>query len=317
MGAGHMGQYHINVITQLAEYEVKGIHDIDEERIQEVLTRSQIHVFQEYEQMLEVVDAVVLAVPTVLHYSMAIQALERGCHVLVEKPMTEKVEQAQELVNLADAKGLIFQVGHVERFNGAVLELGKMVDSPLLIESRRLAPFDARIRDVGVVLDLMIHDIDIVLNLVQDEVISTYARGKSVLSDYEDVAVATLQFEMGCVASLAASRVSQTKTRCLNVTQESAFIALDFSTQDIDIHRRASSAYLMTREELKYKQEAFVEKIAVHRDNPLRQEHKHFIACIHGLQKPVVGGQEELRTLQIATNILQEIQVNMSVPLVS
>ena len=222
--------------------------------------------------------------------------------------MTQTVSQARELVNLAANENLIFQVGHVERFNGAVLELSKIVEKAHLIEARRLAPFNARIQDVGVVLDLMIHDIDIVLNLVKGEVDSVHAQGNSCFSQHEDIAVATIKFESGCVANFVASRATQCKIRRLNITQKNAYIVLDFDTQDIDIHRRASSAYLMTREELKYKQEAFVERIEVHRDNPLKQEHEHFIACIHGSQVPIVSGQEELRTLQIASTILEQIK---------
>ncbi|MCB1324129.1 MAG: Gfo/Idh/MocA family oxidoreductase [Spirochaetales bacterium] len=312
VGTGHMGQYHVNVAVGLNDYDVLGIYDADGARCTEIAERFGVRPYTEYSQMLDEVDAVVVAVPTVHHHKIALEAVQAGRHVLVEKPMTETVAQARELVELADSKNLIFQVGHVERFNGAVLELGKMVDQPILIESRRLAPFSPRINDVGVVLDLMIHDIDIVLNLVNDNVSSVHARGVSVFSPREDVAVATLQFESGTVANLVASRATQAKVRRLNITQPNAFIVLDFATQDIDVHRRASSAYLMTREELKYKQEAFVEKIAVHRDNPLRQEHQHFIACIRGSQEPIVGGQEELRTLEIANEILGQIESTMA-----
>ncbi|MEQ9366958.1 MAG: Gfo/Idh/MocA family oxidoreductase [Leptospirales bacterium] len=308
VGTGHMGQYHVNIAAGLPEYEVSGIYDADQSRAAEIGERFSVPPIASYDDLVEQSEAIVIAVPTVLHYKMALQALEAGKHVLVEKPMTETVDQARQLVELAESKGLTFQVGHVERFNGAVLELNKIVDQPLLIESRRLAPFNPRISDVGVVLDLMIHDIDIILNMVNQEVVSVHARGNRALSDHEDIAVATILFEGGCVANLIASRATQAKIRRLNITQENAYIVLDFATQDIDIHRRASSAYLMTREELKYKQEAFVEKIAVHRDNPLRQEHQHFIASIRGASEPVVGYQEELRTLEIASKILTDIK---------
>jgi predicted dehydrogenase len=314
VGTGHMGQYHVNIAAGLPEYEVCGIYDADQSRTVEIAERFGVPPCSTYEEMLEQVEAIVIAVPTVLHYDIARQALQTGKHVLVEKPMTETVDQARELVELAERQGLTFQVGHVERFNGAVLELNKIVDQPLLIESRRLAPFNPRISDVGVVLDLMIHDIDIVLNMVNEDVRSVHARGTRALSNHEDIAVATILFEGGCVANLIASRATQAKIRRLNITQENAYIVLDFATQDIDIHRRASSAYLMTREELKYKQESFVEKIAVHRDNPLRQEHQHFVACIRGATEPIVGGQEELRTLEIASQILSDIKESIQVP---
>lgn len=303
-----MGQYHVNVASNLQqEYEVMGVFDVDPLRREEISNRFQIPPAESLDGLIEKVDAVVIAVPTRLHYEVALKALTAGKHVLVEKPMTETLEQARELVDLAKRKGLILQVGHVERFNGAVLELGKIVDKPILIESRRLAPFNPRIGDVGVVLDLMIHDLDIVLNLIKGNLIKVSASGQKALSNHEDAAVATLQFDSGTIAVLMASRATQSKVRTLTISQEKAYIVLDFSTQDIDIHRQASSAYLMTREELKYKQESFVEKIFVHKDNPLRQEHQHFIACVKGTTEPMVSPDSELRTLDIAHRILKEI----------
>ncbi len=311
VGTGHMGQYHVNVAVGISDYDVRGIYDASPERRVEIAERFGVSPAESLEALIEEVDALVIAVPTVFHYDVALRALQRGKHVLVEKPMCATIEQARELVSLAESNNLVFQVGHVERFNGAVLELNKIVDRPVLIESRRLSPFNPRINDVGVVLDLMIHDIDIVLNMVNEQVSSVHARGMRAMTNHEDVAVATLQFENGCVANLVASRMTQAKIRRLNITQESAYIVLDFATQDIDIHRRATSAYLMTREELKYKQESFVEKIAVHRDNPLRQEHLHFLNCIRGVQEPLVAPQEELRTLQIASTILEQINASL------
>ena len=249
-----------------------------------------------------------MAVPTVHHYEVAKKALSTGKHVLVEKPITETVAQARELVDLADSNGLILQVGHIERFNGAVLELNKIVTEPLFIESRRLAPFNPRISDVGVVLDLMIHDLDIVVNLVKSEVTDVHARGLTAFSGHEDIAAATLQFENGCVAVLNASRATQSKVRTLTISEQNAYIVLDFTTQDIDIHRQAASNYLMTRGELKYKQESFVEKIFVHKDNPLRQEHLHFVSCIRGEAEPIVKGESDIRTLQIAGDLLAQVR---------
>lgn len=311
VGTGHMGQYHVNVAVGLDQYEVAGIYDADRKRAIEIAERFGTQAYDEYTALLDDVDAVTIAVPTVFHFEIAKLALESGRHVLVEKPITTTVAEAEELVALAERNGLMFQVGHIERFNGAVLELNKIADKPQLIESRRLAPYNPRISDVGVVLDLMIHDIDIILNLVNEEVVSVHGRGISIHSKHEDAAAATIQFANGCVANIVSSRVTQAKIRRLHISQESAFIVLDFSTQDIEIHRQATSAYLMTREELKYKQESFVEHIAVHRDNPLKQEHEHFIDCIRGKSEPIVGPQEELRTLQIAASILEDVQNNL------
>ncbi|MCB1175361.1 MAG: Gfo/Idh/MocA family oxidoreductase [Leptospiraceae bacterium] len=313
VGTGHMGQYHVNVAVGMEPYEIVGICDANAEQLQTVAERFDLKAYSDFEVMLAEVDAVAIAVPTVLHFEIARKALEAGKHVLVEKPITTSVAQAEELVHIAESKQLVLQVGHIERFNGAVLELGKVVSEPYLIESRRLAPFNKRISDVGVVLDLMIHDIDIILNLVSKPVKSVHARGSSVFSKHEDYAAATIHFEGGCVANIVASRVTQTKIRRLSISQKNAFILQDFATQDIEIHRQASSAYLMTREELKYKQESFIEHVAVHRDNPLRQEHQHFVDTIRGKCSSIVSPQEELRTLKIASDILQDVQKNLIV----
>jgi predicted dehydrogenase len=303
-----MGQYHVNVgIGLQPECEVVGIYDKDENRAKEISGKFGVRGYGNLDELIEASDAVVVAVPTFLHYEIAKMALQRGRHVLVEKPITETVEQAEELVSIAREKGLILQVGHVERFNGAVLELGKIVESPLLIESRRLAPFNPRIADVGVILDLMIHDLDIIINLVNSDVTAVAAQGSIVQSKHEDVAVANLKFANGCIASLTASRMTQSKIRTLTISQTNAYIILDFGTQDIDVHRQSSSDYLMTREELKYRQESFVEKIYVHKDNPLRLEQQHFLRCIRGEQTPIVEGRSDIQTLSLAHRILKQV----------
>ncbi len=312
IGVGHMGQYHVNVATGLTQqYSVIGVQDSSRERAGEIADRFSVPAIDDVDEVIKKSDAVVIAVPTIFHYDIAKKALELGKHVLVEKPMTASVDQARELVAMADKKGVVIQVGHVERFNGAVMELHKIVEKPYLVESRRLSPFSSRIGDVGVVLDLMIHDLDIISNLVGGEIVDVHAEGKKVFSDHEDVASALLQFEGGCVATVAASRATQSKVRTLTVSQEKAYIMLDFATQDIDVHRQASSVSIMYPEELKYKQESFVEKISVHKDNPLRQEHLHFIGCIRKEETPHVSGESDIRTLEVAHDILTQVQNTM------
>ncbi|MCX8000098.1 MAG: Gfo/Idh/MocA family oxidoreductase, partial [Leptospiraceae bacterium] len=217
------------------------------------------------------------------------------------------IAQARELVELAKTKRLILQVGHVERFNGAVLELNKIVEKPLFVESRRFAPYNARIKDVGVVLDMMIHDIDIVLNLVKSPLKKLHAVGQKIISNHEDVASVILQFENGCIASINASRNTQAKIRTLQITDQNAYIILDFTDQEIELHRQASSVINLTNEQIRYKQESIVEKIFVHKDNPLKQEHEHFINCILGKTKPHVDNEKDVETLEIAHKILEEI----------
>jgi predicted dehydrogenase len=307
IGVGHMGQYHVNVAKQLSDATLTGIYDADPERVKVIAQKYGVPSFATPEELIKNVDAVVIAAPTFLHHTISKLALTAGKHVLVEKPIAESVEQAKELVELAIKNKLVLQVGHVERFNGAILELGKIVDTPMLIESRRLAPYNPRIKDVGVVLDMMIHDIDIVLNLVDSDVVTVHAVGQKVVSEHEDVATVVLKFANGCVATIAASRNTQAKIRTLNITDKNAYIKLDFADQEIELHRQASSNTQMSLESIRYKQESIVEKIFVHKDNPLKQEHEHFVKCILGKDTPHVEGDKDIKTLEIAHKILEEI----------
>ncbi len=300
IGVGHMGAYHLNVVSFMPTHEVIGIYEAVKERAQEMAERYDTTAFASVDELLDQVEAVVIAVPTVLHYEYAKKALHKGVHVLVEKPMTVTVAQAEELIAIAREKQLVLQVGHVERFNGAVMELSKIVTAPRMIQSRRLAPFNNRITDVGVVMDLLIHDLDITLNLVTSPLRKFFAIGSKVVSNHEDVAIINLEFENGCIASLTGSRISQYKDRSLHITQDKSFIDLNYANQDIEIYRQASAAYLMTPEEIKYSQESFVEKLYVHKDNPLKSEHLHFYECIKEGAKPFVSNEKDLETLRIA-----------------
>jgi predicted dehydrogenase len=308
IGTGHMGQYHVNVAKQLSQADLAGIYDADLERAKQIAEKHGTKTFATIDEMLENVDAVVIAAPTFLHHEISKKALTAGKHVLVEKPIAETVEQAKELVKISQEKKLVFQVGHIERFNGAVLELGKIIRNPLLIESRRLCPYNARIKDVGVVLDMMIHDIDIILNLVKSPVVSVSARGNKVVSDHEDIASVVISFENGCVANMNASRCTQAKIRTLNISEEDSYVFLDFTDQEIELHRQASSNTQLGNGEIKYKQESIVEKIFVHKDNPLKQEHEHFVNCILNPSIEYIGGDSDIKTLEVAYKILDDIQ---------
>ncbi|MEI1277703.1 Gfo/Idh/MocA family oxidoreductase [Leptospira venezuelensis] len=310
IGTGHMGQYHVNVAKTLSDAELIGIYDSDSERASQMAEKHKTSAFSTVDDLIKHTDSVIIAVPTFLHHEIGKKALLAGKHVLVEKPIAETLEQAKELVELASKNNLVLQVGHVERFNGAVLELGKIVTEPLLIESRRLAPFNPRIKDVGVVLDMMIHDIDIVLNLVKSPVKYLSAVGTKVVSAHEDIASVILHFENGAIANISASRNTQAKIRTLNITQKDVYITLDFSDQEIELHRQATSDILLRTGEIKYRQESIVEKIFVHKDNPLKQEHEHFVKCILKETEPLVDGRSDIQTLEIAYRILKEIHKN-------
>ena len=287
-----------------------GVADADCARAGEIAARLGVRAFDDYRELLKNVSAVCIAVPTRLHFRVASKALEAGVHVLVEKPMTRTVRCAERLVERAAAKNLILQTGHVERFNGAIRQIGSIIDRPYLIEARRLAPFSGRIGDVGVVLDLMVHDIDIVLGLLGSEPVAVAAVGNSVLTPHEDVATAVLQFENGCIANLAASRVTNEKIRTLAVSQQDAYIFLDYNRQGIDIYRRASSEYNLRKEEILYSVENTVERVFVHNVNPLQQELAHFVDCVQGRATPLVDGTSDVRTLRLTRKILECIARN-------
>jgi predicted dehydrogenase len=238
VGVGYVGQHHARIYSELPGVELIGVVDIDEARLQELGTRHRIQLCRDYRDLLGTVDAVSVAVPTLLHYPIAKEFLECGVDVLVEKPIARSLAQADELVEIAKADDRIFQVGHIERFNGAVKALEDIVRSPGFIECHRLGPFAHRNTDVDVVLDLMIHDIDIILNLIKSPVIAVTAVGVPVISDQVDIANARLQFESGCVANLTASRVSVERVRRIRIFQRDTFISLDYSQQEITIYHR-------------------------------------------------------------------------------
>ncbi len=310
-GVGHMGQYHVNVVSSLATHQIVGIYDANPERAKEMGDKFKIPVFSRAEDLFEKTDAVTVAVPTIYHYEVAKKALEMNNHVLIEKPITETLDQAREIMEVAQRNKKILQVGHVERFNGAVMELHKIVMNPSLITTRRMSPFSGRIADVGVVLDLLIHDLDIVLNLVKSNVREFWASGSRSKSGYEDNAQIGLSFENGTIANLIASRMSHKKERTLSVIQDDSFIFLNYTNQDIEIHREGSSALDLTRENIRYSQESTVEKLFIHKDNPLKSEHVHFYNTIMAKENPIVPNKKDLETLSIALESLEKIKSTM------
>ncbi|MDH5717073.1 MAG: Gfo/Idh/MocA family oxidoreductase [Spirochaetia bacterium] len=309
IGVGRMGQYHLNVLSGLNTHQLVGVFDSNQDRSMELASKFETKSYSDYLKLLEDVEAITIAVPTHLHYEISKKALEYDCHVLLEKPMTTKLEEAVELQKIAKSKKKIIQVGHVERFNGAVIELQKIVTDPYLIEARRFSPFTPRIKDTGVILDMLIHDLDIVLNLVKYPVTSFTAMGSYIENEnFEDIASLQLCFENGCIATLVGSRVSQNKERIMNITQEKSYIMLNYANQDIEIHRQASGAVLTTKEEIKYSQESFVEKLYVHKDNPLKSQHIHFYECITDNVTPLVPEEKDIETLRIALESIDKIK---------
>jgi len=311
VGAGHMGQYHTLVYAELWDVDLVGVVDLDFERARRVAAQYDTLAFSDHRELIGRVDVVSVAVPTEAHFAVAKDLLEAGVAVLVEKPMTPTLEEARELFRIARESGAVLHVGHVERFNGAVQEVRNIVDRPILIESRRLGPFVPRVQKDTVVMDLMIHDIDIVLGLVDSEPRRIVALGSSVHSDVADVANVQIQFGSGTLAIITASRATEQKIRTLAITQPDAYIVLDYSDQDIRIHRRAAQEYTLNRESIRYRQASFVEHLFVHKDNPLKLEILHLVRAIRRARETgtvELPESDDIRSLAVALEIERMIR---------
>ncbi|NPV00564.1 MAG: Gfo/Idh/MocA family oxidoreductase [Brevinematales bacterium] len=306
VGIGHMGRYHVNILSIISKAELAAVCDSDAEAVKKTSEAYNIKGYTDYDEFLDQVDAVIVAVPTFLHFKFASRALEKGKHVLVEKPITETISDAEKLIEMAEKKDLFLQVGHVERFNAAVQELEHIVKNPYLIQAQRLGP-RSRIVDVGVVLDLMIHDVDIILAIAGAPVKEITAYGKKIYSNHEDLANVSLLFENGVIANIAASRVTDNKVRTLSISQEGSFVLLDYATQDITIFRQPHTEYLVMREEIKYTQESIVERMFVHKDNALKLELEHFIECVSEGREPDYHSEADISALKLATEITKRI----------
>jgi predicted dehydrogenase len=308
VGVGQMGQYHVGVYSELVDVELVGVADSDYARATTLAQKYNTRAYEDYRDLLEAVDVVSIAVPTSLHYTVASDFLKAGVHVLLEKPIAHTMDEARELFRLAEAHNVVLHIGHVERFNGAIQELKKIVHDPWLIESRRLGPFVPRIKEDGVILDVMIHDIDIILNLVDSPVRQIHALAKSIYSEREDLANVQICFQNGCIANITASRATEIKIRTMAITQRDAYIFLDYTDQDIRVHRQASSEHVITRGALRYRQESLIERIFVHKDNPLKLEIKHLIDCATHRAERAVSVEKELRSLRVALQILELLE---------
>jgi predicted dehydrogenase len=305
VGLGHMGGYHASVVTTLPNLRLVGVADPHQKNLDKVTLPGVIKT-NHFMEWIDLVDAVIIAVQTNNHYTVAKAFLERGKHVLVEKPLTKVFAEAQELFAIAEKNNVALHIGHVERFNGAIQELKKIIKDPLLIECHRMGPFVARAARDSVVLDLMIHDIDLVLNLVNETPIKISAHGTKVDSASCDVATAQLTFPSGCVASIIASRASQVKKRTMAVHQKNATLNLDFGTQDLMIHRQASSSVQVGSDQLQYRQESLIEHVFVYKDNPLKLEIMHFINAIQ-YETERRSARQDLQALGIIFEIERQL----------
>lgn len=312
VGVGVMGKHHANLYAALPHVDFVAVVDPDTRNRREAQLRHAVRGYATLDELLahEAVDAVSLAAPTSLHYRLTKQLLGAGVHVLVEKPVATSVAEAQELAALSRALGLVLQVGHITRFYRAIELLRQRVSSPYLIEARRLSP-SARITDVGVILDLMIHDIDIVLGLVSAKVRELSVAGHVLCgTPHEDVAAAQILFDNGCIARFLASRVAPDAERTLVVAEAARTIRLDFAKEP---HTEIAT-FRALPEELG-SGHVQMDVHSVYEDNPLRKELEHFLARIRGETEPIGTLEDDLRALELATRLLAELKLNDKLPL--
>ncbi|MDR1885993.1 MAG: Gfo/Idh/MocA family oxidoreductase, partial [Synergistaceae bacterium] len=238
VGVGHLGVHHARVYTEILGANLVGVVDVDENRVQDVAENLGVPAYTDLEDFLDETrpDALSIVVPTVRHLDVSRRAMMRGVHLLIEKPVTASTEEAEELLRIASDRNLILQVGHIERFNSAIQQVREMINDPLYIQSRRMGPFSSRISDVGVVLDLMIHDVDIILSLVRSDIAGISAMGRCVRTDHEDIASAQIRFVNGTIAHIMVSRVTEKRMRTLEITEPERYLMVNYETQDVTLH---------------------------------------------------------------------------------
>ncbi len=318
IGVGHLGSIHAKLYKEIPEADLVGVFDINPETCKRVATELQVKAFDSAEALWPEVDAVNIVTPTTTHFELGMEALQNGKHVFIEKPVTDKVFQAYDLKKYAEHKGLKIQIGHIERFNPAVLALNDVPISPLFIEAHRLATFKPRGTDVAVVLDLMIHDLDLILKFVKSDPTRISANGVGVISNNIDIANARIEFKNGCVANLTASRISAKKMRKMRIFQKDAYISMDFNEgyseifyledKDHPIFENGTLALSLGELELgKLKREIKYNRLKRDQVNPLQQELISFIDAIKNDLEPVVSIQDGINALSLAQKVMKEI----------
>lgn len=315
VGVGSLGFHHARLLAEICGTEAVRVHDRDRERGERVAAELGVrHV--DLETLVASVEAAVIAVPTVDHAEVAIAAIDHGVHVLIEKPLAPTLEQADRILEHAAARGVLVATGHVERFNAALRACEPYLDGPRFIESHRLAPFGPRGLDVAVVLDLMIHDIDLVLGLAQQPVRSVDAVGVPVLTPSVDIANARLTFEGGAVANITASRVSRDRMRKIRIFQSSGYLSLDLATGSGEFLRLREGAALASPEAMRAGLTGLVERVELVSDGrePLRAELESFLSAVRGESELVVSGEDGRRALEVALDIVERIQANVPDP---
>jgi predicted dehydrogenase len=303
IGVGHLGEYHVQKYRAIPQVELVGVVDTDPRRLREISERYGVEPFPAHHALLGKVDAVSLAVPTERHFEVARDVLSGGIHLLVEKPITYMVEPADTLIRLARDRGLVLQVGLVERFNPAVVRMESLLTQPIFVESHRMNQFTPRGTDVDVVLDLMIHDLDIFLHIVPSEVREVHATGMSVVTDKTDIANARIIFENGAVANLTASRVSNKTLRKIRVFQPDAYMSVNCYKREISVIRLDS----LPKDAAGFPK-LTTEKTGFPNSDPLADQIAAFVASVINGSVPVVTGRDGRRALEVALGIIHQIE---------
>ncbi|MBI2118172.1 MAG: Gfo/Idh/MocA family oxidoreductase [Elusimicrobia bacterium] len=303
IGVGHLGQHHARLLSQIKNSALLGVVDIDEKRAQKIAKSIQTQAYREIDPILNTIKAAVISVPTPLHYELGKKCLENGIHCLLEKPLCQSVEEAEKLIKIAVQKNLVLQVGHVERFNPAVLAAQKFIQTPKFIEVNRLGTYDPRVSHIGVVLDLMIHDLDIVLSLVQSEVKNLEAFGAKVLTEHEDIVKCRLRFENGCIVDLSASRISLEQYRKIRIFQPDSYISIDYAHKDLKVYRKKTPI-------VKNFSDIEILKPSLTKEEPLKLELEHFLECIQEGKKPLVSGEHGRDALELGLEILEQLHLH-------
>ncbi|MDB9315125.1 Gfo/Idh/MocA family oxidoreductase [Spirulina sp. CS-785/01] len=308
IGVGNMGQHHTRVLSLLKDVELVGVSDINVERGLDTASKYRVRFFEDYHALLPYVDAVCVAVPTRLHHPVGMSCLKAGVHVLIEKPIAANITEAESLVNAAAESNCILQVGHIERFNPAFQELSKVLKTEelLALEAHRMSPYSNRANDVSVVLDLMIHDIDLLLDLTNSPIATVTASGSRASdSGYLDYVTATLGFANGIVATLTASKVTHRKIRSIAAHCKNSLTEADFLNHEILIHRQTTANCMTDYGQVLYRQDGLIEKVYTSNIEPLHAELEHFVTCVRGGNQPSVGGEQALKALRLASSIEQ------------
>lgn len=301
VGAGYLGKFHAEKYAHLDNVELVGVVDVNGDRAREVAGQTGAPAYTDYRDLFGKVDAVSIVVPTPAHFDVSWAFLERDVDVLIEKPITTTLEEAERLIEFADSRGLIIQVGHLERFNSAVLALEDIITVPRFIESHRLSVFKPRGIDVSVVLDLMIHDIDIILSLVKSEVTEIRAAGTAVSTHEIDIANARLEFKNGCVANVTASRISTKNERKIRLFQQHAYISVDFANHEITVVRQSENGGTGLIPGMDLDRRCFA------KGDALEAEIRAFVSSVLSRTVPEVSGVVGRNALKIALNIMEQI----------